>query len=47
MYGQTEASPRISYLNLSADKIKFNSVGKNVSSCRINILKKTKHLLTQ
>ena len=42
MYGQTEASPRISYLNLSADKIKFNSVGKNVFSCRINILKKTK-----
>ena len=42
MYGQTEASPRISYMNLNINKNKFNSVGKNVSSCKINILKKTK-----
>ena len=31
MYGQTEASPRISYLNLNANKNKFNSVGKMFS----------------
>lgn len=42
MYGQTEASPRMTYINLSKNKSKLSSVGKPISNGKIFIKKNNK-----
>ena len=38
MYGQTEASPRISYLKPKFSKNKIGSIGKGIPGCKIYLV---------
>ena len=45
MYGQTEASPRISYLHLNKFPKKIGSVGKALDKVKIQLIDKKKQLI--
>ena len=42
MYGQTEASPRMSYLKFSQAKKKIGSIGKEIPGGKMFLIKKIK-----
>ena len=37
MYGQTEASPRMSYVNLLKNTDKIGSIGKALEGCKFSL----------
>jgi len=47
MYGQTEASPRISYLNPKYSKMKIGSIGKAIPGCKIFLEDESKNKINK
>ena len=47
MYGQTEASPRISYIDISKNKKQFDSIGKAIKGGKLFFKFKEKRFTKQ